>query len=210
MIQEQQKTNCDRVTNDARTNLFRLFLKGECHMKGLKLGWLMRWPFFLSYVSFIWKWSSQLFVAESQLTHLGYSSVTCPHTQLQAHACTHTEWVRSTRAAVCNNEAGDQLCTVSALRGMRVFPKSFEFIWRIRLFESPWKTLWEGKQSLEGHGENVCLYIQADQSDFLQLVKLACSNLDFLLENFSCKSVHHGYPSCTEVFNRTLAKTSWK
>lgn len=38
MIQEQQKTNCDRVTNDARTNLFRLFLKGGRHLKGLTLG----------------------------------------------------------------------------------------------------------------------------------------------------------------------------
>lgn len=38
MIQEQQKTNCDRVTNDARTNLFQLFLKGERHLKRLTVG----------------------------------------------------------------------------------------------------------------------------------------------------------------------------
>lgn len=46
MIQEQQKTHCDRVTNDACINPFKLFLKGERHLKGQTLGWLTQRPFF--------------------------------------------------------------------------------------------------------------------------------------------------------------------
>lgn len=111
MIQEQQKTNCDRVTNDACINPFKLFLKGEHHLKGQKLRWLAQDPFlsaihpkmnFTVICSVVAAYSSWLLICDLP-TH---SSPTCMRTHM-------LRW-RTERAAVCDNEAEDWLSSISA------------------------------------------------------------------------------------------------